>query len=151
MIFFKNEDIFNADQYWITCPVNLVGVMGAGLALEFARRAPHVEGTYKGFCAHGFPFGEIRLIDHDSQLNKGVVLLATKNHFREIANLDLIDKSLSDLYMKIKKGLIKSDIAMPQIGAGLGKLSFCNDVYPLISKYFEHTDIIDIYIYKGVN
>jgi hypothetical protein len=51
MIIYRKGDIFNSNAQVITNPVNCVGVMGKGLALEFKNRFPDMFSDYQAKCA----------------------------------------------------------------------------------------------------
>ena len=50
MIEFRKGNIFDFEGQTIVNPINCVGVMGAGLALQFRRRYPGMFEQYKIFC-----------------------------------------------------------------------------------------------------
>ena len=52
MIKYFNGTVFNCDAEAIVNTVNTVGVMGAGLALEFALRYPDMLKDYEEKCKH---------------------------------------------------------------------------------------------------
>ena len=104
MIQSASGDIFALPAHTIVNPVNCVGVMGRGLALQFKRRHPD---AYRAI-AH-FP---------------------TKRHWRDPSRLDDIRTGLDDLAAAIARRAIPS-IAIPPLGCGLGGLPW-QDVEPLI-------------------
>ncbi|KAL1029109.1 macro domain-containing protein [Haemophilus influenzae] len=53
MIEFKKGNIFSTQCDVIVNAVNCVGVMGAGIALEFKIRFPEMFKKYKEFCDNG--------------------------------------------------------------------------------------------------
>ena len=53
MITFVNGDIFSSPAQVLTNPVNTVGVMGKGLALEFKARFPKMFEDYSRRCKAG--------------------------------------------------------------------------------------------------
>ena len=50
MIEYINGDIFDSECICLVNPVNCVGVMGAGLALQFRKRFPKNYHVYKIMC-----------------------------------------------------------------------------------------------------
>ena len=50
MLHFVHGDIFESQAKVLVNPVNCVGIMGAGLALQFKRRYPEEFNTYKIVC-----------------------------------------------------------------------------------------------------
>ena len=53
MIRFKQGDIFEYPAHALVNPVNCVGVMGAGLALQFKQRFPAMFDEYRRMCKKG--------------------------------------------------------------------------------------------------
>ena len=49
-----NGSIFDSTAQGLVNPVNCVGVMGAGLALEFKHRFPAAFNSYAAHCAKGY-------------------------------------------------------------------------------------------------
>ena len=50
MITLTEDTVFNTDAEWIVNTVNCLGVMGKGLALEFALRYPELDAVYTKQC-----------------------------------------------------------------------------------------------------
>ena len=53
MIEFKKGNIFSTQSDVVVNAVNCVGVMGAGIALEFKLRFPDMFSKYQNFCKSG--------------------------------------------------------------------------------------------------
>lgn len=135
-----NTDIFNSKCEAIVNPVNTVGVMGGGLALEFKKKFPKVYEAYKQKCADGFDVNE--LFTCQSEINGCgvfVVNFPTKKHWRNPSQLNWIKDNLIELRDLCIEWEISS-VAIPKLGCGLGGLDW-NDVKPLIIKTFENVDI----------
>ena len=127
------QDIFKSDAQILVCPVNNVGVMGAGLALQFAKRVDGLESFYKDACKRGYlEPGELQFY-YDIDANKHVCLFPTKRDWRKPSRLEDIDKGLEKLryYMDFFGDEMK--VAIPRIGCGLGSLPW-EKVKPLIQK-----------------
>lgn len=126
MIEFKKGNIFDSECEWLVNPVNCVGVMGKGLALEFKNRYPKYFEEYKHSC-------DLKLIctiapfyhyckdyfDYD----KNIISFATKYHWKDASKYTDIALSLVNLKLGINENLIKS-LAIPKIGCGLGGLKW---------------------------
>lgn len=109
--------------------INCVGVMGAGLALDFKNRFPHHFQAYKLACKlHQVVPGKIFVSQEDS----GIYCLGfpTKQHWRDPSKLEWIVSGLHDLVEVVQQLEIKS-LAITKLGCGLGGLSW-DDVKPLI-------------------
>jgi hypothetical protein len=81
MIVFKRGDIFDSGRPVLVNPVNTDGVMGKGLAKEFARRYPGVLHGCKASC------GDCTIMDdgyYAYSLKSGLTILCvpTKIHWR---------------------------------------------------------------------
>lgn len=116
-------DIFTAPVEAIVNPVNCVGVMGKGLALQFKERFPDNFAAYRTACAQGevqpgrmFVFDTMRPI-----FPYYIINFPTKRHWRNPSRMDDIDAGLEDLVAVIRQRHISS-IALPRLGCGLGGL-----------------------------
>lgn len=119
--YIQNGNIFDSKMQTLVNPVNCVGVMGKGLALEFKKRYPKVNNSYMKECRAGrFKGFEVFSSDDGTKL---IACLATKIHWRDKSTYELTKKGLIKLYDKIQDGLITS-LAIPAIGCGLGGLSW---------------------------
>lgn len=126
-------DIFEADTQVIVNPVNLVGVMGAGLAKEMKERYPKVFESYKKVCDRGlFQEGQIQLCKTDKQW---ILNFPTKRHWKDDSDLALIEKGLQTFVNTYEKKGITS-ITFPKLGCGLGGLSW-DEVGPLMHRYLD--------------
>jgi O-acetyl-ADP-ribose deacetylase (regulator of RNase III) len=138
-----NSNIFDSGCDTIVNPVNVVGVMGAGLALEFKKKYPHMFEIYKHICETktigvGFP----AILLKSDKLDKNIILFPTKEHWKNPSKIEYIKDGLENLaYLCVENytNSIKS-IAFPLLGCGLGGLSK-NQVIPLIEEFVAKTGI----------
>lgn len=119
-------DIFGSDAEVLVNPINTVGVMGAGLAKEFAR----IYGSaylkdYKIACerrlvcaSEGTPH-----IWTDPESGKVIYGLATKEHWREPSQYVYVFNGLRYLG-KFCEDHGHRSVAVPALGCGLGNLNF---------------------------
>lgn len=143
MIKYVSGDIFNSKADVIVNPVNLVGIMGAGLAKQFKERYSKMFSIYKKACNKRlFVKGTLMLIQEEDHR---VLLFPTKNHWKDKSELDFISKGLLKFVMTYQERGIKS-VAFPRLGCGLGGLKW-EDVKPIMELYLENLPI-DIYIYS---
>ncbi|MET9228974.1 macro domain-containing protein [Lentzea sp. NPDC003310] len=120
-------DLLDADVEALVNAVNCVGVMGKGLALQFKQRYPAYFEAYAAACAAG----EVRLGRvHVVSLERCFISFPTKGHFRSRSRLSDVAAGLDDLARVIGELGLRS-VAVPPLGAGLGRLSW-SDVEPLI-------------------
>lgn len=127
-------DIFESQAQLLVCPVNRLGAMGAGLALEFKNRHPDLYYHYRKLLRQR-RWGEDQIfIYRPEKAPYGVVMFATKHDWRDDSDIELIESQLQRL-SQIDNRYGISSIAFPRIGGGLGNLDFDNQVKPLIYKY----------------
>ena len=115
----------------IVCPVNTVGVMGAGLAKEFASHFPKMFDAYKRDCKDGrLKAGHVWTYDHFpmGQWDTGerpnvIICFPTKRHFNDKSKLEDVVTGLVDLIRVVQEKNIRS-LAIPALGCGLGGLSW---------------------------
>ncbi len=122
-------DIFNMQANVLVNPVNCQGVMGAGLALAFARAFPSILPSYRKACADGTLRPGGVFIARPSEA-KGIVVanIATKNAWRAPARLEWVTSGVTALASAIsslgRAIEAPTKIAMPQLGCGLGGLKW---------------------------
>jgi O-acetyl-ADP-ribose deacetylase (regulator of RNase III) len=147
MIRYVTGDIFTSPAQCYINPVNCVGVMGAGLALEYKRRYPPMFQTYKKLCDEGtLRIGQIGFYALKQRPGKIICLFPTKYHWRDKSTLDILNTSLR-IFIKYAPRMKIDTLAMPKIGCGLGGLNFKLQVQPLIERHFEGTHYdVEIYV-----
>lgn len=129
----------------LVCPVNVVGVMGAGLARAFRNRIPGLNGAYKHMCEEGIlTLGKVTTY-HIEGTHQQVLLFPTKGHWKDDSEVSYIEEGLQYL-VKHYKELGITEIAMPPIGCGLGKLDYMEDVRPLIEQYLGPLEDLSVYL-----
>ncbi len=141
MIYYVNIDIFDSGAQVLVNPVNIVGVMGKGLALEFKKRYPRMFSVYREACnSRTLKIGKLMLVEENGQR---ILLFPTKNHWSQPAKIECIEKGLIKFVETYKKKGINS-IAFPKLGCGYGGLNW-NKVKPLMESYLKDLPI-EIYI-----
>ncbi len=123
-------DLFSAGTQAIAHGVNCKGLMGAGIAAEFARRYPRMKQAYIKRCELGlmkpssffFWAGDQPLIYN----------LATQMMPGRDARLTWIERSVDNMLTHAVSCGIQS-IAMPRIGCGIGGLNW-EDVQPQLKE-----------------
>ena len=138
MIEYLNKTVFNSDCDGIVNTVNCVGVMGAGLALEFALRYPDLKKQYELDCKDKkVKIGEI--ISY-KVCDKVVLNFPTKIHWKFPSKLEWIEEGLDFIVENYKKWNIKS-IAIPPLGCNNGGLDYIRQVKPLIENKLKDLEI----------
>lgn len=108
----------------IVVPTNMMGVMGRGIAKQYADQYPAGADRYKTICHEswfegGKPLPVICIRDCDA------IMLPVKNHWRDMASPEMIDTGLFNLitftrfYFEKTK---KNRVAVPLLGGGFGGL-----------------------------
>jgi O-acetyl-ADP-ribose deacetylase (regulator of RNase III) len=142
MIKYFKGTVFNVKTHALVNAVNCVGVMGAGIALEFKLRYPEMFKDYSKKC-HDKKIitGQVDYyINNDGRI---IVNFPTKSHFKYPSKLIWIEQGLQDFVDTYKKFGITS-VAFPKLGINNGGLNWDN-VKLIMEKYLSRLDI-DVYI-----
>jgi len=142
MIIEKNGDIFESNAEVLVNPVNCIGVMGKGLALQFKNKYPNMFVSYKKICKQNLlTVGKLQIIKEG---NKRILNFPTKKHWKEKSEYEYIKIGLKKLKNNYKK-LEISSIAIPMIGTGEGGLDK-KEVIKIIKEILSDTDMeIELY------
>lgn len=154
MLHFVKGDIFESPARVLVNPVNCVGVMGKGLALEFKKRYPTEFNVYKDLCQNEEiePGDCIILTNEDTAAadQKLILAAATKGHWKNKTELEYVEQILDNIQIVgiLTPGRLRS-IAIPKLGCGCGGLDWETQVRPLVVEYLSSKDIrMDIYVYE---
>ena len=144
--YFVDKNLLDSDADVLVCTVNMVGVMGKGLALEVKRRWPEIENSYQLAIENGdLAIGRVwasRVGDlFDDKL---ILLFPTKKHWKNPSRMSYINEGLESLVSWISNNNIKS-IAIPPLGCGNGGLSWL-EVLPRIETVMSEV-VCEIEIY----
>lgn len=136
---YVSGDIFESGAEALVNPVNTVGVMGKGLALEFKKRFPQNYLEYKYACTQArIKTGRVFVT---KDLFRGYIInFPTKKHWKDSSNLEDISLGIEDMIRVVHKMKIKS-VAVPALGCGLGGLEW-EMVKPWMEWYFLNPDLI---------
>ena len=134
MIKYSTGDIFDAPSDILVCPVNTVGVMGKGLALQFKWRYPLMFQSYRVACRNN----TLR-IGRPWLWESRVLCFPTKRHWREPSHIAIIESGLRHM-------CVEGSIAFPRLGCGLGGLDW-KDVKPLMESYLSQLQA-EVLIYE---
>lgn len=179
MVILKKEaNIFDSDADVLVNSVNVKGIMGAGIAREFAKRFPDMFKDYRRACKKGEIAVEgifnLEISGKEKKLSvkqiwawrphiwispgqKFLILnFPSKIYWDTTSDYKIIEEGLKWILGNIENlssmlGRRIKKIAMPQIGAGFGKLD-SGKVISLVKKYFDSSDIIvEVFIYERKN
>lgn len=126
-------DLFLSPAQTLVNPVNVVGVMGRGLAAEFKAKFPDMFIAYRCACSNGtLKIGELFVW---STTAMKIVCFPTKVHWHDPSRIEWIHAGLAKFVETYASHGITS-VAFPRLGCGLGGLSW-DDVGPLIHSYLD--------------
>ena len=130
-------DIFNSGCHWIVNPINCVGVMGGGLALDFRKKYPVMNTEYEKLCAdRKIMIGHVWVyMDH-------IVCFPTKYHYAFPSKTQYIVSGMVDLREQLIKHKVAS-VGIPKLGCGLGGLDWTL-IKPIVVAALE--DIPDLIV-----
>lgn len=130
--------ILDCTQRNLLIPVNCVGVMGKGLALQTAQRYPQVLAPYRQMCRDGILVpGRPQVISVSETQN--LVMFPTKEHWRNASRIEWICEGFQCLY-------IQGSVAIPRLGCGLGGLSWEGQVLPVVRHWIQSHPEIEAYL-----
>jgi O-acetyl-ADP-ribose deacetylase (regulator of RNase III) len=141
-------NLLEAETEALVNAVNVAGVMGKGLALQFKRAFPENFRAYRRACENGeLQLGRVFVHRNSSpQGPRFIVNFPTKGHWRDASRLEDIDAGLRSLVRAIRDLKIRS-IAVPPLGCGLGGLPW-TDVRPRIEAALEPLTDVDVRLYS---
>lgn len=141
-------NILNATTQTVVNTVNLGGICGKGIALDFKKHSPKMFLQYKKCCdpksPNPFKPGMLYLWKHSEPW--WILNFPTKVNWWQKSSTDLIEAGLKNFVETYEKRGITS-ITFPPLGCGCGGLDFHKDVLPLMIKYLNPLPI-PIYIAK---
>lgn len=144
MIHEASGDLLIAPVDVLVNPVNCVGVMGAGLALQFKEVYPEMFRSYQIACREGaLTPGRVHVWATGEYQPAYVMNFPTKNHWREKSDLYWIGKGLQDLDRQLHTLPVQS-VAIPALGCGLGGLDY-EDVRDLLYRILDPT--LDVWLF----
>lgn len=128
-------DILKAPVEALVNPVNCVGVMGKGLALQFKRAWPAMFDDYRKAAKAGRVVpGRMHIYETGEHEGPRLIInFPTKRHWRDASRLDDIEAGLADLGEVLVNRAVSS-VAIPSLGAGLGRLP-----WPAVRERIEAT------------
>lgn len=146
-------NIFNSGADILVNPVNCVGVMGKGLALQFKNRYPSYFESYKRMCDRGLISPGV--ISHTYIASDGIAIVSfpTKLHWKNPSELGWITSGLISMRDYVDATYPNHEsIAIPPLGAGLGGLNHETVgvvVERVLSDWRSHQNTFDIYYYES--
>ncbi len=143
MINYSQTTVFNVPVQTIVNTINCVGVMGAGIALEFKLRYPQMYQDYLRQCKKGeVKVGYLYFYPREEQ--PCIINFPTKNHWKYPSRLDWIEAGLAYFMEHYQQWGIES-IAFPKLGCDRGGLDW-NKVEKLMQQYLAEAEDLQVYI-----
>jgi O-acetyl-ADP-ribose deacetylase (regulator of RNase III) len=127
-------NLFASGAHTLVNAVNCVGVMGAGLALQFKLQYPGMFARYRVVCRNGNLLPGQLMIDNGDGRN--IVNVATKGHWSDKSRLAWVENGIQLLAGYLETNDIPS-VAIPKLGCGLGGLQI-EDVLPLMGQSLKN-------------
>jgi O-acetyl-ADP-ribose deacetylase (regulator of RNase III) len=148
MIEYRTGNLFDADVEALVNPVNVMGVMGAGLAAQFKSRYPGNFKDYRDACNHGeVCVGEMFETFDSSRTPPWIINFPTKKHWSKPSRFEWIITGLMALRGVITQENIRS-IAIPALGTGLGGLDWVFVKGAIIAHLSELDDVV-VLVYES--
>lgn len=140
----ENGNIFESECKIITNAVNCIGIMGGGIAKQFATRYPQMLDEYKLFCEHNvIALG--RPVYHIIQNeNKIICNFPTMFYPGSITNEEDIVKGLSQL-KKDAASLEYCSIALCALGCGVGRFSYDRLKELVYNIFTDYPNVVELY------
>lgn len=146
MIHYKQGNLFDDDAEAFVNAVNIVGVMGAGIARQFKQRYPEMFEQYEVDCEAGkVQLGKMHVFERAEENPRYVINFPTLRHWKDLSKLSDIKDGLDDLVEVVQQHQIQS-IAIPPLGCGVGGLKW-DDVRKLIEQAFTDIDV-HVHLYE---
>jgi len=142
MIQYSDSTVFNVDVQTIVNTINCMGVMGAGIALEFRLRFPKMYEDYLNRCSRkAVQIGKPYL--YREYGDPWILNFPTKYHWKYPSKLEWIEQGLEYFTANYEQGNITS-IAFPKLGSSRGKLEW-EEVQSIMERHLQNVKI-PIYI-----
>jgi len=134
--------LFNSKAQTLVNTINTVGVMGAGVALEFRLRYPEMYQRYKELCKDRYiDIGKLWIYKSPQ---KWILNFPTKKHWKFDSLPEYIEKGLEKFALTYKEKGIKS-IAFPILGSSNGNIPE-EESLKIMKKYLKKVNIpVEIY------
>ena len=146
MITYVIGDLFHSPAKVLVNTVNIVGVMGKGIAKDFKTIFPEMFQDYQRLCEQEkIDIGKLFLWRGP---HKWVLNFPTKKHWRHLSKPEYIEAGLKAFAAGYTRHSLTS-IAFPQLGCGHGDLNWEKQVQPLMEQYLGKLPIeIFIHLYR---
>ncbi|WP_223215563.1 macro domain-containing protein [Agrobacterium deltaense] len=142
LLTYVRTSLFDSPAQTLVNTVNIVGVMGKGIALEFKQRYPDMFKAYKKLCdSHSLDVGKLHLWRAPEHW---ILNFPTKTTWRQPSKLEYIEAGL-EAFVRSYKQMGIASVSFPPLGCGNGNLDW-RDVRPVMERYLSKIDI-PVYIH----
>lgn len=142
MLKFVSGDILQTNAQYIAQGVATGSQegLGTGLAFKISRKWPAAQKQFKKYTySRKFAGGDIFVVT-PTAAHPGIIYLATQPDMYQASKV-FLNRSLRNL-AKYSEAHSLEEIALPKIGAGLGKLDWETDVKPLLKQHLADIQTI---------
>ena len=149
MLHILKGNIFASQCQTLVNTVNCVGVMGAGIALEFKLRYPQMYAEYEEYCSRGkLDVGKLWLYkrEADGEHRHWVLNFPTKKHWRNPSKSEYLEAGLRNFVDTYRRRGIKS-VAFPILGAQNGGMDEADSVSIMVRHLYRCDIDVEIYRY----
>ncbi len=129
----QEGDLLRDEADLLVVPVNVVGVMGGGLAKSFADVFPQVLKPYRAACLSG------ALVVGSVWRHGRLLCLPTKQHWKDPSKLSYVVKGVDAMDRYCQEHNIRS-VAVPKLGCGLGGLKWV-EVRPVLIQALDRSPV----------
>ncbi|MEI3796511.1 MULTISPECIES: macro domain-containing protein [unclassified Chitinophaga] len=144
--YLKEGNIFNipgVSNYAHGC--NCAGAMGKGIAVQFKEKFPEMYLQYKKLCRSGtFTLGEVFMYNYG---DGRVFNLGTQQSWTTKAEISAVNVAIGKMLQLAAENQV-TQIALPKIGAGLGKLDW-ESVKRVINERATTYPEIDLFVVEN--
>lgn len=144
--YLKEGNIFNipgVSNYAHGC--NCAGAMGKGIAVQFKEKFPEMYLQYKKLCRSGtFTLGEVFMYNYG---DGRVFNLGTQQSWTTKAEISAVNVAIGKMLQLAAENQV-TQIALPKIGAGLGKLDW-ESVKRVINEQATTYPEIDLFVVEN--
>ncbi|MDB6135009.1 MAG: ADP-ribose 1-phosphate phophatase related protein [Verrucomicrobiales bacterium] len=148
MIVESSGNLLDSPAEALVNAVNCVGVMGKGIALQFAKAFPSNLLAYQTACRRKEVEPGKMFVTRNPNLTgpEWIINFPTKRHWKGWSRLDDVASGLTALTASIQEHNIRS-IAVPPLGCGNGGLNWA-DVRPLIEEAFAALPSVKVFLFS---
>jgi O-acetyl-ADP-ribose deacetylase (regulator of RNase III) len=148
MITFTQGNLLEANTEALVNTVNIVGVMGKGIALMFKDAFPDNFRIYEAACkSKEMRMGRMLVTERKDLMGpKWIINFPTKRHWRHPSKIEWIIEGLEDLKRVVRDKGIKS-VALPPLGSGNGGLDWA-DVRQAVEAALDSMTDVDFVVYE---